>query len=243
MLDNLIRLQNICFSYSGATKVLDRLNFTLAKGEKIGLVGPNGCGKTTLFYLIMGLVTPAAGTIEIFGKQISGEKDFRKIREKVGFLFQNSDDQLFSPTVMEDVAFGPLNLGKSREEARNIVHETLEMLGIDGFENRVSHKLSHGEKKLVALATILAMQPEILILDEPTAGLDESMTGRLVDILDKMNLPSVVASHNMDFLAGVTDKIHGMSEGRILPADQASVHSHVHIHKGGIYPHTHSDLG
>lgn len=223
--------------------VLDGLDFTLAKSEKIGLVGPNGCGKTTLFYLMMGLVKPESGTLEMFGRQISGEKDFRQIREKVGFLFQNSDDQLFSPTIMEDVAFGPLNLGKSREEVRTIVNETLMMLGIGGLENRVSHKLSHGEKKLVALATVLAMQPEVLILDEPTAGLDEAMTGRLVNILNELNLPSVVTSHDMEFLTGVTDKIHGMSEGRILPEDQASVHSHIHVHKGGIYPHTHSDLG
>jgi cobalt/nickel transport system ATP-binding protein len=243
MSDNLIRLHNISFSYSGETMVLDGLDFTLAKSEKIGLVGPNGCGKTTLFYLMMGLVKPESGTLEMFGRQISGEKDFRQIREKVGFLFQNSDDQLFSPTIMEDVAFGPLNLGKSREEVRTIVDETLMMLGIGGFENRVSHKLSHGEKKLVALATVLAMKPEVLILDEPTAGLDEAMTGRLVNILNELNLPSVVTSHDMDFLTGVTDKIHGMSEGRILPEDQASVHSHIHVHKGGIYPHTHSDLG
>lgn len=223
--------------------ILKGLDFMLPDRERIGLVGPNGCGKTTLFYLIMGLVKPASGTLEIFGRQISGEKDFRRIREKIGFLFQNSDDQLFSPTVMEDVAFGPLNLGKSREEVRTIVNETLTRLGMSGFENRVSHKLSHGEKKLVALATVLAMQPEVLILDEPTAGLDEAMTERLVDILNSLNLPALVTSHDMDFLTGVTDKIHGMSEGGILPEDQVSAHSHIHVHKGGIYPHTRSNLG
>ena len=133
-------------------------------------MGPNGSGKTTLFHIIMGLLTPSSGTIEFFGKPVKTEKDFRKVYKKVGLLFQDADDQLFSPTVLEDVAFGPLNLGKSKLEARNIAQNTLERLGIAHFENRVTHKLSGGEKRLVALATVLSMEPELLLLDEPNTG-------------------------------------------------------------------------
>ena len=169
--DNIvINLSDISFAYSGNATVLDKLNLQLYSGERLGLIGPNGSGKTTLFHIIMGLLKPSSGIIEIFGKQVSEEKDFRSVRERIGLLFQDADDQLFSPTVLEDVAFGPLNLGKSQDEARDIAHRTLDVLGLSGFEDRITYKLSGGEKKLVSLATVLAMEPEILLLDEPSNG-------------------------------------------------------------------------
>ena len=184
----IINLKDTSFSYSGDKFILDKLNFQLHRGERIGLVGPNGSGKTTLFYVIMGLLRSSSGRIELFGKKAHDEKDFREVRKRIGLLFQDADDQLFSPTVLEDVAFGPLNLGKSPEEARDIALKTLEKLDLAGFEDRVTYKLSGGEKRLVSLATVLAMDPEVLLLDEPTNGLDEKTEEKITDILKGVNL-------------------------------------------------------
>ena len=201
MSEPLIELRNIIFSYPGAPHpVFQDFHYQLLPGEHIGLIGPNGAGKTTLLHLIMGLLRPQAGSIVIFGQEVKKEKDFVEVRQKVGMLFQNADDQLFCPTVMEDVAFGPLNLGKTPDEAIGIARETMEGLGLHGFEDRVTYKLSGGEKKLVSLATVLAMQPRLLLLDEPTAGLDEATKHRLIHILTDLDIAFMVVSHEDDFL-------------------------------------------
>jgi len=239
--NTLIRLEDISFAYPGDGFVLDKLNFSLTRGERVGLIGPNGCGKTTLFYIIMGLLKPTSGRIEIFGNTICGEKAFRSVREKIGLLFQDSDDQLFSPTVIEDVAFGPLNIGKSPKETLLIVRDTLNKLDIAGLEGRVTYKLSGGEKRLAALATVLAMKPEILILDEPDSGLDSQTTERIIDVLNNLNLSCIITSHDIDFLSKTTTKTYGMEKGRIYLEEEAIPHTHMHIHKGGKYPHEHKD--
>ncbi|MEA3223931.1 MAG: ABC transporter ATP-binding protein [Thermodesulfobacteriota bacterium] len=243
MSDNntLIRLEDVSFAYPDDGPVLDKLNFSLTRGERISLIGPNGSGKTTLFYIIMGLLKPTSGRIEIFGNTICEEKAFRSVREKIGLLFQDSDDQLFSPTVIEDVAFGPLNLGKPPDEALLIARDTLNKLGIAGLEGRVAYKLSGGEKRLAALATVLAMKPEILILDEPDSGLDGPTTDRIIDVLNNSNLSCIITSHNMDFLLKTTNKTYGIEKGRIYLEEEATPHIHTHIHKGGKYPHEHKD--
>ena len=240
--DRVIRLTDISFAYPDGPPVLDRLDFSVGRGERIGLVGPNGSGKTTLFHVIMGLIRPASGRIRIFGRHMETEKDFREARRKVGFVFQNPDDQLFCPSVLEDVAFGPLNLGRSPEEAVQSARKALVMLGISDFENRVSHRLSHGEKKLVALACVLVMEPEVIILDEPTAGLDRSTRDRLVEILSGLELTCVAASHEMDFLDRITGAIYGMADGKIDVTQRVTLHSHVHLHAGGGYRHSHKNL-
>lgn len=197
----LIELDNITFSYPGADRpVFKDFNFRFYPDNNLGLVGPNGCGKTTLLYLIVGLLRPQSGRLMVLGKEPSTEKEFQAIRRKVGLLFQNPDDQLFCPTVLEDVAFGPLNLGKSRKEAVEIARDTLFQLGLSGFEDRVTYKLSGGEKKLVALAAVLAMQPQLLLLDEPTSGLDEDTKRRLIHLLPDLNIPYLIVSHERDFL-------------------------------------------
>jgi cobalt/nickel transport system ATP-binding protein len=197
----LIELQNITFTYPGAPQpVFQDFHFQLLPGEHIGLIGPNGSGKTTLLHLIMGLLRPQAGRIVIFGQEVKKEQDFVEVRRKVGMLFQNADDQLFCPTVLEDVAFGPLNLGKTPAEAIGIARETMERLGLHGFEDRVTYKLSGGEKKLVSLATVLAMQPQLLLLDEPTSGLDENTKHRLMHILQDLSIAYMIVSHEQDFL-------------------------------------------
>lgn len=164
---------SITFSYGEEPIVLD-FSTTIMRGEKVGIIGPNGCGKTTLFHLIMGLLKPQSGTLLYKGTALENEKDFRILRQEVGLLFQDADDQLFSPTVLEDVAFGPLNLGAAPAEAKYIAQQTLTDLGLIHLEKRITHHLSGGEKKLVSLATILAMRPRALLLDEPTNNLDRS---------------------------------------------------------------------
>ena len=154
-------------------------------------------------------------------------------------MFQDSDDQLFSPTVIEDVAFGPLNLGKSRSEAVDIAKRTMSHLGLSGFEERLTHKLSGGEKRLVALATVLAMEPEVLLLDEPTNGLDDATKAKIQDILARIDLSFVVISHDFDFLDAVTDAIYLIENGKILTDEEVKVHRHIHAHPHGGVPHAH----
>ncbi|MCP3876461.1 MAG: ABC transporter ATP-binding protein [Desulfobacteraceae bacterium] len=242
MTDNLsvIKLENICLSYSGTdTKVLDHLNLEINKGDRIGLMAPNGSGKTTLLHTIMGLCKPEAGTIKIFGKVLENEKDFLPIRSKIGLLFQDSDDQLFCPTVLDDVAFGPLNLGFSRQDAIDRSRKILEKLGIQIFEQSITHRLSGGQKRLVALASVLAMEPEVLLLDEPTAGLDTKVKKKLKDILNSLDISYFVISHEFDFISQVTDKVYSMENGKILTDEEIHIHHHEHVHKHGKHPHIH----
>jgi len=142
----IVHLQDIRYSYPGTKPVLNDLELKLFRGDRIGLVAPNGSGKTTLFHIIMGLLKPSAGKVNIFGKERRTEKDFMEVRRRIGLLFQDADDQLFSPTVLEDVAFGPLNLGKSKDEAVDISRKTLNFLGLNDFEDRITFKLSGGGK-------------------------------------------------------------------------------------------------
>ncbi|MGE4506909.1 MAG: energy-coupling factor ABC transporter ATP-binding protein, partial [Desulfovibrionaceae bacterium] len=154
-------------------------------------------------------------------------------------LFQSADDQLFCPTVLEDVAFGPLNQGLSKEEARERALETLESLGLKGYEERPPYRLSGGEKKLVSLATVLSMRPEALLLDEPTNGLDQSTRSHIIDVLNGLNVAILAVSHEPDFLSKTTETILVLRDGRIQPGE-AVVHTHAHAHEGGDAHHTHS---
>jgi cobalt/nickel transport system ATP-binding protein len=235
----IIELKGVNFAYTGGPPVLRELDFMLRPGQRIGIMAPNGSGKTTLFHLIMGLVKPLAGEIAIFGRTLREEKDFIEVRRRIGLLFQDPDDQLFSPTVLEDVAFGPLNLGKTKAEAVAVARRILAFLGLDGFENRITFKLSGGEKRLVSLATVLAMEPEVLLLDEPENGLDTRTRSRLLEILLGLDIAYVLISHELDFLAAATDVIYTMDAGRILVDKELHVHEHVHAHPLGSQPHEH----
>jgi cobalt/nickel transport system ATP-binding protein len=214
MKEPLIRLRNIYFYYDDRV-ALNNLSLDIYESDRVGLMGPNGSGKTTLLYIIMGLLKPASGTVEIFGKIRKKEKDFIEVRQKIGLLFQDSDSQLFCPTVKEDIAFGPLNLGKSKEEALEIVKETCEILELSGFEDRLTHKLSGGEKRLVALATVIAMRPVCFLLDEPSSGLDEKTTERLLEYLNTNAKTYLIVSHDKDFIEKSTDKVYFIEKGRI----------------------------
>lgn len=212
----MIRLSNIHFRYN-SRNVLHGADFTVQRGDRIGLVGANGSGKTTLCRIIMGLLTPDLGEIEIFGQIRRSERDFHDVRRRIGFLFQDADDQLFCPTVLEDVAFGPLNLGKSVREAKEIAASTLTCLGLDDFAERFTYQLSGGEKRLVSLATVLAMEPEILLLDEPTTGLDEATTQRISDILTSSRLTYVLVSHDPEFVGKTASTIMRIEGGKLVP--------------------------
>lgn len=211
----LLRFDDVSFCYSADRMVLSHCSFTLAPGERVALLGPNGSGKTTILHLAVGLLHACGGRVEAFGAARKQETDFHDVRRRVGLVFQDSDDQLFCPTVAEDVAFGPLNLGKPRDEVRHIVRETLDSLGLSGYEHRITYRLSGGEKRLVSLATVLAMRPEVLLLDEPTAGLDETATERLIEVLASLPQAMIVVSHQRTFWQAVASETLQLRDGRI----------------------------
>ena len=201
------QIENVTFAYTPNRPLLCDADFHLLPGERVGLVGPNGSGKTTLLHVLVGLLKPQSGTIRAFGKLRKQEKDFYEVRARAGLVFQDSDDQLFCPTVLEDVAFGPLNLDKTPDEARRIAIDTLYSLGLDGFEDRITYQLSYGEKRMVALATVLAMRPDALLLDEPTNGLDEDTKKHLGTLLCSLPQSMVIISHEADFIEQLATRV------------------------------------
>ena len=221
--DGLIQLQDIHFGYPGRQPLFSGVNLHLNAGDLLGIVGANGSGKTTLLHILMGLLQPQRGTISAFGRPIKSANDFHDLRRRVGFLFQDSEDHLFCPTVAEDVAFGPLNLGQSRADALEVVRQTLATLGLSDLADRISYELSGGEKRLVALATALAMRPEVLLLDEPTSGLDPRSKRELVEHLARIGKTQLIASHDMEFVRSSCRRVVVMDAGHIVadgPTDQ-----------------------
>jgi cobalt/nickel transport system ATP-binding protein len=183
----------------------------------------------------VGLRRPTAGEVWAFGRPRRLETDFHEVRNRVGLLFQDADDQLFCPTVLEDVAFGPLNLGHSRSQAVAAARGALSFLGLSEFEGRVTHRLSAGEKRLVALATVLAMDPQVLLLDEPTNGLDEATEARLTAHLAAASQAMLIVSHDRAFLERLATRAVALVDGRLEPAvmhrhPHSHTHSHLHIH-------------
>ncbi|MFT5727575.1 MAG: cobalt/nickel transport system ATP-binding protein [Desulforhopalus sp.] len=236
----MLELSKVSYTYPLAQEpTLHNISFAV-QDKHTGIIGPNGCGKTTLLHLMVGLIKPAEGELLFNGEPVTTKLDMYNLRRDVGFLFQSSDDQLFSPTVIEDVAFGPLNLGFKPDEARAIAEKTLKNLGLEGFEDRITHKLSGGEKKLVALATILAMRPKVLLLDEPTNNLDPKTTSRLIEILQNLDLHQVIISHDWDFLSHTTNVLYKIDHGHIHKCEEDHIHIHRHVHRAGDHPHEHN---
>lgn len=200
----ILAMENISFGYAGRPAIFNELCFTLHNMAQIGLYGPNGSGKTTFLRLIMGLETPQKGRILFHGRPVDNERSLYHLRCRIGFVLQNSEDQLFSPTVLEDVAFGPLNLGLKRNEARDRAMETLEEMGMAEYAARQTHHLSGGEKKMIAIASVLSMRPEALLLDEPTAFLDNESRQRILSILQQQDMARIVVSHDKEFLEQTT---------------------------------------
>jgi cobalt/nickel transport system ATP-binding protein len=234
----IIDLKDITYAFPNRGNALNGLTFHLHHDDKLGLFGPNGAGKTTMLHILMGLIKPQKGKVELFGKTMADGKAFDEARLRIGFLFQHSDDQLFCPTVLDDVTFGPLNQGLAKNDALDRATQALEVVGLAGFEDRVPYRLSGGEKKLVALATVLAMKPEVLVLDEPTTGLAPEAKDRLIEILKGLDMARLVVSHDPDFLAATTDRLIAMRDGCIRPGE-LKPHTHTHIHEEGDIPHQH----
>ncbi len=214
----LLELRNIGFHYPNQTSsILHHLNLTLRQGERIGIIGDNGCGKSTLLKIIMGLIKPQQGELILLGKTRRNEQEFAEIRGPIGFLFQDAEDQLFSPTVEEDIAFGPLNQGLTPQQARKQVHDTLQLLGLENYAQRLTYSLSGGEKRLIALATILAMQPTLLLLDEPTTGLDNFHYQYITNLFQKLPQSMLIVSHDQKFLTQLVDYTKILKAGHLHP--------------------------
>ena len=212
--------ENLSFTYPDGTRALKNINIEIEKGEKVAIIGLNGAGKSTLFSHFNGLTEPTSGCVKIEGKPISFEKDeLLKVRQKVGIVFQDPNDQLFAPTVKEDIAFGPMNLGLSYDEVEKRVEDALKMVGMENYEDKTPHHLSGGQQKRIAIAGIIAMKPELMILDEPTAGLDPDGVEKVLNIMNQLNeegMTLIISSHDIDMISKYADKIFVLYNGEII---------------------------
>jgi cobalt/nickel transport system ATP-binding protein len=213
----LLALEGVVVARAGR-RVLDGASLTLAAGERVGLVGANGAGKTTLLRTLVGLERPEAGRVIAFGAERRDEAGFRIARARIGFLFQDPDDQIFCPTVLEDVAFGPLNLGLPEADAFARARATLDRLGLGALAERVTHRLSGGEKRLVALAGVLAAEPDALLLDEPTNALDDAARAALIGRLAGLGAAMLIATHDRPLLERLATRTVALADGRVRPA-------------------------
>jgi cobalt/nickel transport system ATP-binding protein len=217
---NVIETKDITYNYPDGTQALEKVNFKAPKGKMVALLGPNGAGKSTLFLHFNGILRPTSGEVLVDETPLGYKKnDLMKVRQKVGIVFQNPDDQLFAPTVIEDVAFGPMNIGLDVEEVEKRVKDSLEKVGMGGYEKKPPHHLSGGQKKRVAIAGILAMQPEIMVLDEPTSGLDPKGASQILRILYQLNqegMSIVISTHDVDLVPLYASEVYIISEGRII---------------------------
>jgi len=218
--NDIIRLKDVEYSYPNGLKALKGINLEIIGGEKIALVGSNGAGKSTLLLMLNGMLKPDTGTVFFRGEPVSYKRDeLRDLRKKVGFVFQNPDHQIIAPTVYQDVAFGPVNLDYNEDEISRSVAESLMYVGLSGFERRPPHHLSGGEKKKVAIAGVLAMDPDVLVFDEPTSALDPASSESIMELLDELNHEGktvIISTHDVELAYPWADKIILMNNGRII---------------------------
>jgi cobalt/nickel transport system ATP-binding protein len=260
--DIVFELKDACYSYLGKYPALCGIDMTIKSGEKTVIIGANGTGKSTLLHLLDGLIFPDSGKITAFGRELNEqllneERSAHWFRRKVGMVFQNADVQLFCSSVREDIVFGPLQLGAAEGEAKRRLSEVSELLDVRHLLGRSPHQLSIGEKRKVAIASVLAVDPDVLILDEPTAGLDPLTVRHIVDILVEANRRGktiITASHDLHVVADISDIVYVFGRDRKISAsgspsdilsdqellrDNNLVHTHSHKHKGVIHVHPH----
>ncbi len=245
------------YSYPDGQPALRGITLSIAEGETVALLGPNGAGKSTLLMHLNGLARPEKGSIHVLGMELN-DRNLKDVRRRVGLVFQNPDDQLFSPTVFDDVAFGPLNLGLSAAEVRRVVCASLATMGMAGYEGRSPHHLSQGEKRRVAIATVLSMSPPVLLLDEPTTGLDPASQGALIDFLIGWAGGSntlIFSTQDLDLVEELATRVIVLGKDHTIVADGRPedylsdpdfllrtnlIHEHAHRHKSLVHRHRHA---
>ncbi len=229
-----ITIKNLSYTYSEDTRALESVNMTVHEGERIAIVGPNGAGKTTLLLHLNGILHGTDGQVEVFGKSVDKVKREEIIKD-IGLVFQDPDDQLFMPTIFDDLAFGPINLGLKEDEVRERVEKALLTLGLSGYENRCPHHLSYGEKKKASLAAVMSMEPRILVLDEPTANLDPRSRAELIEIIKGLNeregITIVTATHDVNAVPTLADRVYVLNKRIIAEGTSQKIFSDVELLK------------
>jgi len=229
-----ITIRNLCYTYPDGTKVLEDVSLEVYEGERIAIVGPNGAGKTTFLLHLNGILRGSDGQVEVFGKSVDKVKREEIIKE-VGIVFQDPDDQLFMPTLFDDLAFGPINMGLKENEVRERVEKTILSLGLTGYENRSPHHLSGGEKKKAALAAVMSMEPRILVLDEPTANLDPRSRAELIASIKRLNeeegITIVIATHDVNAVPELVDRVYVLNKRIIAEGTLQKIFSDVELLK------------
>lgn len=214
MSHHIVEVENLAYSYPDGTSALRGLSFLIHHGESVAIVGANGAGKSTLLQHLNGYLTPKEGKVRIGDFPLTKET-LREVRRTVGMVFQDPDDQLFMPTVFDDVAFGPLNLGLPAEDVERLAHEALEDVGVLHLKDRPPHHLSGGEKRAVAIATVLAMKPDILVMDEPNTGLDPRARRLLIEQLKQFRHTKIIATHDLDLVLDVCERTIVIHDGQV----------------------------
>jgi cobalt/nickel transport system ATP-binding protein len=213
-MDKAVEIEKLSFSYPDGQQGLKHINLVVNIGENLAIIGPNGAGKSTLLLHLNGILR-GNSTVRIFGLPVE-EKNLKEIRRKVGLVFQDPEDQLFSPTVFDDVAFGPINMGYSESEVRQRVTEALKWVRMTGYEQRSPHHLSVGEKKRIAIATVLSLSPELLVLDEPSSNLDPRSKWSLIGLLRQLPKTKIVATHDLELVKALCQRTIVLDEGKIV---------------------------
>lgn len=210
----MITFTNLSAAYEKSAPVFSGLSFSINKGESVGLIGANGAGKSTLMKTLLGLL-PFQGSISVDGIDVC-EKNLKQIRQKLGFVFQNSDNQMFMPTVIEDIVFGLVNYGISQKDAEAKADMVLEQLHISSLKPRHNHKLSGGEKRMAAIATVLAMEPEVLLMDEPTSALDPYNRRLVINTINELPQTKIITSHDLDMIYDTCSRVILLADGRLI---------------------------
>ena len=218
----MIEIKDVHFSYEKDREVLKGVSFSVAPGECVGLIGANGAGKSTLMRIMLGLIAPTAGEALIGGVKVE-KKSLGEIRRRLGYVLQDSDNQMFMPTVWEDLLFAPLNYGLGRAEAERRADAALQTLGIESLKGRYNHKISGGEKRMAAIAVVLAMEPEAILMDEPTTALDPYNRRRVINAVGDLPQTRLIASHDLDMIMDCCSRVILLSDGRVAadgPAEE-----------------------
>lgn len=210
----MIKFENVSFQYEKGIPVIKNLSFSMEAGENVGLIGANGAGKSTIMKILLGLL-PYEGNVMVDSIPVV-KKNYPEIRRKLGFVLQDSDNQMFMPTVYEDMMFAPMNYGLSREEAEKRVDHILEKLGLMELKHRYNHKISGGEKRMAAIATILAMEPEVILMDEPSTALDPMNRRTLINTINQLPQAKIIASHDLDMILETCSRVILLNHGEIV---------------------------